>query len=260
MQDSSGQQSSDLLPVCTSQNLDTQCFGPKHATFALALGVPVLLLLVAFPALQAMLLARRARREPEGLYKPVFWTHYGFLFSDYRHRVYLWGCLREVRQLLLVTLVVVLQAQPQAQVQLLAGWILALLLLGLHAALAPFKTKLLNALQLAMLASLAFTFYVGVLSTVEVVPGVAASVLQHIAVIVDALAAVALLGALLWRARLVFDNDRDGKVSWNNVKQTCAQHSGAAAAALGAAAGWVSSMAGACSCGARNGHARQSKG
>jgi hypothetical protein len=168
--------------------------------------------------------------------------------------------LREVRQLLLVTLVVVLQAQPHAQVQLLAGWVLALLLLGVHAALAPFKTKQLNALQLAMLASLVFTFYVGVLSTVDSVPRIAASVLQHVAVVVDALVAVALVGALLWRARLVFDHNRDGKVSWKDVKQTLAQHSGAVAAALCAAAAWMLSMVGVCRCTARNGRARQSKG
>ncbi|KAF6259902.1 hypothetical protein COO60DRAFT_944555 [Scenedesmus sp. NREL 46B-D3] len=229
-----------------SKDLDTQCFGSKHAALALSVGLPVLLLLIAFSALQAALLARRARRKPDGLYKPEFWTHYGFLYGDYRPRMYLWGCLRELRLLVLITLVVVLQAQPEAQVQLLAGWVLVLLLLGLHAALAPFKTRQLNALQLAMLASLSFTLYAGVLSSISGFPAAAASTMQHAAVLVDAAVAVTLLCALLWRARLMFDYDGDGRVSWADVRCTFAQHGGAVSVAVGAALACLVNRCGAC--------------
>lgn len=244
------------LLCCRLQSLNTPCFGQRHAAFAIALGLPVLLLLVAFPALQAALLVRQAHSKPDSLYQPLFWTHYGFVFSDYRPRMYLWGCLREVRQLVLITLVVVLQARPEAQAQLIAGWMLVLLLLGLHAALAPFKSKLLNTLQLAMLASVAFTFYVGVLNSVSGVPGAAASILQHVAVLLDACVAAALLGALLWRARLMFDYDGDGRVSWLDVKHTFAQlcsHRGAVPAVVRSAVAW---LAGKCMCLA---HAEQQK-
>jgi hypothetical protein len=131
---------------------------------------------------------------------------------------------------------------------------LVLLLLGLHAALAPFKSKQLNVLQLAMLASLVFTFYVGVLSSIEGVPAAAASVLQHVAVLLDAGVAVTLLGALLWRARLVFDYDGDGKVSWLDVKHTFARicsHGTAVPAAVRSIVTWLAGSFAACSPAAR---------
>jgi hypothetical protein len=99
-----------------------------------------------------------------------------------------------------------------------------------------------------MLAALAFTLYVGVVSTVDGVQGVAASVLQHVAVLLDAAVAVALLGALLWRVRLLFDHNKDGKVSWDDMRQTFAKHGGAASAAFQASVAWVVGVFGVCRC------------
>lgn len=179
----------------------------------------MLLLVVLYPLVQLLLLRRQARRQPDGLADVTFWANYSVLYQDYKQHLYLWGSMRDLRQLLLVAVVVVLQAYP-VQVQMLGGWVLSLALLLSHVSLLPFRTGLLNGLQTAMLAAISLTFYGGVLSSVAGFPAKGAAALQYFAVIFDLLVALLLLGVLIWRARLWLDFDKDGKVTWTDVKQT----------------------------------------
>jgi hypothetical protein len=179
----------------------------------------MLLLIALYPLVQLVLLRRQAVRAPDGLADVSFWANYSVLYQDYRQHMYLWGSLRELRQLLLVAVVVILQAYP-VQVQMMGGWVLSLLLLLSHVSLLPFRTGLLNGLQTVMLAAISFTFYAGVLSTITDFPTAGAAALQYIAIVFDLLVALVLLGVLIWRARLWLDFDKDGKVTWTDVKHT----------------------------------------
>jgi hypothetical protein len=133
--------------------------------------------------------------------------------------MYLWGTVRDLRQLLLVAVVVVLQAYP-VQVQMVGGWVLSLALLLSQVSLLPFRTGLLNGLQTAMLSAISLTFYAGVLSSVAGFPPRGAAALQYAAIVVDLVVALVLLGVLVWRARLWLDFDKDGKVSLDDIKRT----------------------------------------
>lgn len=208
-----------VLPL---QDLDTVCFQGSHLTYALAVGLPMLLLIVLYPLVQILLLRRQARKKPDGLCEVFFWANYSMLYQDYTERMYLWGSVRELRQLLLVAVVVVLQAYP-VQLQMAGGWLLSLALLLNHGSLLPFRTGLLNGLQTAMLAAFSFTFYAGVLSSLPGFPAAGAAALQYIAIAFNILVALVLLGVLVWRARLWLDFDKDGKVTWTDVKQTLQQ-------------------------------------
>jgi hypothetical protein len=179
----------------------------------------MLLLIAVYPLVQLVLLRRQAVRAPDGLADVSFWANYSVLYQDYRQHMYLWGSVRELRQLLLVAVVVILQAYP-VQVQMVGGWALSLLLLLSHVSLLPFRTGLLNGLQTVMLAAISFTFYAGVLSTITGFPAAGATALQYIAIVFDLLVVLVLLGVLIWRARLWLDFDKDGKVTWTDVKQT----------------------------------------
>lgn len=201
------------------QDLDTVCFQGTHLTYALAVGVPMLLLIALYPLVQLLLLSRQARKQPDGLADVSFWANYSMLYQDYNQHMYLWGSVRDLRQLLLVAVVVVLQPYP-VQVQMVGGWVLSLALLLSHVSLLPFRTALLNTLQTIMLAAISFTFYAGVLSGVSGFPAKGSTALQFIAIVIDLLVALLLLGVLIWRARLWLDYDKDGKVSWADVKQT----------------------------------------
>lgn len=216
---------------CT-QDLDTACFQGSHLTYALAVGLPMLLLVVLYPLLVAGLLTRQARRGADGLYDVGYWANYSMLYQDYTPAMYLWGSIRELRQLLLIAVVVVLQAYP-VQLQMVGGWVLSLLLLGSHAALMPFRTRLLNGLQLAMLAAISFTFYAAVLASVVGVSAGAVAALQFIAVALNIIVALVLLGVLLWRAHLWFDYDNDGKVTWADIKHTVRHGSDAVSKTVG---------------------------
>jgi hypothetical protein len=201
------------------QDLDTVCFQGTHLTYALAVGVPMLLLIVLYPLVQLLLLSRQARRQPDGLADVRFWANYSVLYQDYTQHMYLWGSVRDLRQLLLVAVVVVLQAYP-VQLQMVGGWVLSLALLLSHVSLLPFRTRLLNGLQTAMLSAISFTFYAGVLSSIAGFPAKGSAALQYIAVVANLLVALVLLGVLIWRARLWLDFDKDGKVSLTDIKQT----------------------------------------
>jgi hypothetical protein len=201
------------------QDLDTVCFQGTHLTYALAVGLPMLLLIVLYPLVQLLLLSRQARRQPDGLADVRFWANYSVLYQDYTQHMYLWGSVRDLRQLLLVAVVVVLQAYP-VQLQMVGGWVLSLALLLSHVSLLPFRTRLLNGLQTAMLSAISFTFYAGVLSSIVGFPVKGSAALQYIAVIANLLVALVLLGVLIWRARLWLDFDKDGKVSLTDIKQT----------------------------------------
>jgi hypothetical protein len=201
------------------QDLDTVCFQGTHLTYALAVGVPMLLLIALYPLVQLLLLSRQARRQPDGLADVSFWANYSMLYQDYKQHMYLWGSVRDLRQLLLVAVVVVLQPYP-VQVQMVGGWVLSLALLLSHVSLLPFRTVLLNGLQTVMLAAVSFTFYAGVLSSVTGFPAKGSTAFQYIAILLNLLVALLLLGVLIWRARLWLDFDKDGKVSWTDVKQT----------------------------------------
>jgi hypothetical protein len=179
----------------------------------------MLLLIAAYPLVQLLLLRRQAARAPDGLADVSFWANYSVLYQDYRQHMYLWGSVRELRQLLLVAVVVILQAYP-VQVQMVGGWVLSLVLLLSHVSLLPFRTGLLNGLQTVMLSAICFTFYAGVLSTITDFPTAGAVALQYIAIVFDLLVALVLLGVLIWRARLWLDFDKDGKVTWTDIKHT----------------------------------------
>jgi hypothetical protein len=201
------------------QDLDTVCFQGTHLTYALAVGVPMLLLIVLYPLVQLLLLRRQARRQPDGLADVSFWANYSVLYQDYTQHMYLWGSVRDLRQLLLVAVVVVLQAYP-VQLQMVGGWVLSLALLLSHVSLLPFRTRLLNGLQTAMLAAICFTFYTGVLSSIAGFPAKGSTALQYIAVVANLLVALVLLCVLIWRARLWLDFDKDGQVTLTDIKQT----------------------------------------
>lgn len=202
-----------------NRDLDTVCFQGTHLTYALAVGAPMLLLILLYPLLQLLLLRRQAVRQPDGLADVSFWANYSVLYQDYRQHMYLWGTIRDLRQLLLVAVVVVLQAYP-VQVQMVGGWVLSLALLLSHVSLLPFRTGLLNGLQTAMLAAISLTFYAGVLSSVAGFPPRGAAALQYAAIVADLVVALVLLGVLVWRARLWLDFDKDGKVSLDDIKRT----------------------------------------
>ena len=195
------------------------CFQGTHLTYALAVGVPMLLLIALYPLVQLLLLSHQARRQPDGLADVSFWANYSMLYQDYKQHMYLWGSVRDLRQLLLVAVVVVLQPYP-VQVQMVGGWVLSLALLLSHVSLLPFRTALLNGLQTVMLAAISFTFYASVLSSVAGFPAKGSIALQYIAILLNLLVALVLLAVLIWRARLWLDFDKDGKVSWADVKHS----------------------------------------
>lgn len=221
----------------------------------------MLILVVAYPLATGAALARQARRRASGgLYAVRFWADYSSLYQDYRPALYLWGAARELRQLVLIAVVVGLQAHPVA-LQMVGGWLASLLLLGGHAAAAPFRRRHLNVLQTAMLAAVSLTFYSAVLASAGGVPDGASAALQYLALAADVGVALALLALLVWRlARAA----RDSAPTWraalarSGSSITGGGGGGAKAPAGGAAGAKAGGAAGAAKAAAKRGPAPSS--
>jgi hypothetical protein len=149
-----------------SQDFDIPCFTGQHLTYALVIGVPMLLLLVAYPvALIASLGLRQASLAPGG----NFYANYGHLYQDFRPELFFWGAVMEVRKLLLAGIVVGMQPFGTSP-QLVGCWVLLMASVLVMSLLLPWQPGRLS--QLHLLASSALAFAV-LLNLMLVDPGFA---------------------------------------------------------------------------------------
>jgi hypothetical protein len=136
-----------------TEDLERECFVDEgHRIWALALGIPGTLALLAYPLLQGIILGRKAR---EGKLTPTseFFGSYGHLVEDFRPRLFYWGSIVELRKLVLVA--VVLGLASTGVISQLVGC--SLVLLGFCAAtmgLLPYPYRVLNRLHLGCAAVL----------------------------------------------------------------------------------------------------------
>jgi hypothetical protein len=136
-----------------TEDLQRECFVDRgHRVWALALGIPGTLALLAYPLLQGIILGRKAR---EGQLTPTseFFGSYGHLVEDFRPRLFYWGSIVELRKLVLVA--VVLGLASTGVISQLVGC--SLVLLGFCAAtmgLLPYPYRVLNRLHLGCAAVL----------------------------------------------------------------------------------------------------------
>jgi len=138
-----------------SQDYDVKCFEGAHLAWALALGIPGLLIFSVGAPLCGFLFLYRNRHR---LFQPLFKAKYGQLYDHFRPKYYWWGLLRFVT-LLLLTITVEAMRFWGATVQMVV--FLAIMTGYTFATLCyyPWMTLLLNSLALLTLCSVLVTCY-----------------------------------------------------------------------------------------------------
>lgn len=210
-------------------DLNRQCFvDPGHRAIALGLGIPGTLLLLTYPLLQGIILAREANA---GRLTPTseFFADYGHLVEDFRPRLFYWGSIVELRKLVLVALVLGLAST--GVISQLVGC--SLVLLGYCAAtmgLLPYPYRLLNRLHLGstgvLLAVLWLNLFVAVGEEGGMLSGgmspkqsLALQLLSVALVIMMILILLCMCTVRLYRkVKGVLDVDGDGKISRSDIQ------------------------------------------
>lgn len=211
-----------------------QCFvDPGHRAIALGLGIPGALLLLAYPLLQAIILARKA---DAGYLTPTseFFADYGHLVEDFRPRLFYWGSVVELRKLVLVALVLGLASIGQMS-QLIAcsvvigGYCTAIM------GFLPYPYVLLNRLHLGcagvLLAVLWLNLFValgeegGLLSEgISPQQSLVLQLLSVVIVIVMTLLLLCMCKIRLYRSlQGILDVDGDGRISWADLRAVSAR-------------------------------------
>lgn len=221
-----------------SKDLSRQCLAdPLHRGLVFGLGVPGLLLLLAYPLGQALLLSRKAVRG-ELAPNTSFYADYGNKFESYRPRLYYWESVTLLVKLALVAVVLCLESSgPVAQ---LLGCSLVLLVhLALLMAMLPYPARLLNHLSLTGVGALLAVVWLSMLSAVReelgrrVPPGAARSsqlqnlLLQLMSMLLVVAVVLLMLAAIARRLYVVahkfVDADGDGRVSKADIRATAAR-------------------------------------
>ncbi|GLC43228.1 hypothetical protein PLESTM_001445000 [Pleodorina starrii] len=126
-----------------SKDYNLRCYTGPHRLLMLLLGVPgVLLFSVGVPGFSAWFLWYNRRR----LRWRNFFRSYGFLYSDYEDRCYMWESVIMLRKLAVVTVVVFLGA-ISVQVQLLVSLGVMLLALAAQIWYDPYRCPRMDALE-----------------------------------------------------------------------------------------------------------------
>uniref|UniRef100_A0A383W6F7 EF-hand domain-containing protein n=4 Tax=Tetradesmus obliquus TaxID=3088 RepID=A0A383W6F7_TETOB len=217
-----------------TEDLQRQCFvDPGHRVWALALGIPGTLALLAYPLLQGVILHRKAQ---QGQLTPTsdWFGSYGHLVEDFRPRLFYWGSIVELRKLVLVA--VVLGLASTGVISQLVGC--SLVLLGFAAAtmgLLPYPYRVLNRLHLACAAVLLAVVWLNLFVAVGEEGGALSGgisgghslALQLLSVaLVVAMVAVLLgmCGVMFYRKAVeLLDADGDGRISWGDLQVNVAQ-------------------------------------
>jgi hypothetical protein len=134
-------------------DLNVQCWTGAHLTFVLAVGLPGLFIIIAYPALIAIVLVTLKRRG-RPFYGSRFWALYGFMYQDFRPRIYFFRAVTELRKLAFVAAIVGLGSQSTAA-QLLGAWGVSLAMLLSHLGLSPMHHRAVSRLQTASLGAIA---------------------------------------------------------------------------------------------------------
>jgi hypothetical protein len=233
--DPSGAATSILGEVLTArgwywtEDLQRECFvDPGHRVWALALGIPGTLALLAYPLLQGIILGRKAR---EGQLTPTsdFFGSYGHLVEDFRPRLFYWGSIVELRKLVLVA--VVLGLASTGVISQLVGC--SLVLLGFCAAtmgLLPYPYRVLNRLHLGCAAVLLAVVWLNLFVAVGEEGGVLSGgisgghslALQLLSVALVVIMVAIMLGmccVMFYRKAVeLLDDDGDGRISWADLQ------------------------------------------
>lgn len=227
-------------------DLERQCFVDRdHRALALGLGIPGTLLLLAYPLLQGVILARKAAA---GQLTPTseFFGNYGHLVEDFRPRLFYWGSIVELRKLVLVA--VVLGLASTGVISQLVGC--SFVLLGFCAAtmgLLPYPYRVLNRLHLGsagvLLAVVWLNLFVAVGEEGGVLSGgisrhssLALQLLSVALVVMMVAVLLGMCGHMLYRKLVeLLDVDKDGRISWADLTATVAKmrSSGGALGLLG---------------------------
>eukprot|EP00775_Hariotina_reticulata_P014566 gene14566-14695_t len=212
-----------------TQDLSRQCFSDQgHRAIALGLGVPGALLLLAYPLLQGVILARQAAA---GQLQPTseFFASYGHLVEDFRPRLFYWGSIVELRKLVLVAVVLGL-ASTGVISQLLGCSLVLLAFCSANMGLLPYPYRLLNRLHLGsagvLLAVVWLNLFVAVGEEGGVLSGGISGKHSVVLQLISVALVVVMIGVLVYLCAVrgyrkmveIFDVDGDGKISWSDIR------------------------------------------
>lgn len=207
------------------RNFNTRCFeSPLHRRLALGLGLPGLLLFGAGVPLTFLLLLWRHRMQ---LGDPRVQLKYGFLYQEYRSGLYYWESAIMARKAIVVLVSALLAGTATAGPSLVVYTtaIIMVCFFLLHEIKLPFRTKVLNNMERVSLFTNIITFIL--LSYLLIDPdllepgsGLAVTLILYA---VNVAALCYLLTHIIWIgwdiAHTVLDVDKDGKVTWRDLRR-----------------------------------------
>lgn len=212
-----------------SSDLNRQCFvDPGHRTLALALGLPGILLLLAYPILQGVILARQVAAGHLQATSDFF-ARYGHLVENFRPRLFYWGSIVELRKLVLVAVVLGLESTG-IESQLLACTLVLLAYVGAVMGMLPYPYRVLNRLHLSSGLVLLAVVWINLFVAAGDDEGDALSAgmmgrrslgLQLLSVLLTigmVLVLLIMFGVRLYRqVKTILDVDQDGKVTMADI-------------------------------------------